>query len=118
VAAKHTGFEGLLAEQRAYLDHYWDRADVEIEGDPELDDVYPSAHVWIDLADGTTVDKYIAHPVGSSQNPLSDTQVEEKFTQLASAVLDPEAIRAAIDAVWSVDTSTDLTAFATKFVGR
>ena len=35
-AATHTGFEGLLAEQRAYLDDYWDRADVEIEGDPEL----------------------------------------------------------------------------------
>jgi alpha,alpha-trehalose phosphorylase len=35
-AATHTGFEGLLAEQRSYLDDYWDRADVEIEGDPEL----------------------------------------------------------------------------------
>src|SRR5450755_1312797 len=28
--------EGLLAEQREYLDDFWDRADVEIEGDPEL----------------------------------------------------------------------------------
>ena len=35
-AATHTGFDGLLAEQRSYLDDYWDRADVEIEGDPEL----------------------------------------------------------------------------------
>ncbi|HEX5192741.1 MAG TPA: glycoside hydrolase family 65 protein [Solirubrobacteraceae bacterium] len=35
-AAMHTGFEGLLAEQRRYLDEYWDRADVEIEGDAEL----------------------------------------------------------------------------------
>ena len=35
-AAQHTGFEGLLADQRAYLDEYWDRADVEIEGDAEL----------------------------------------------------------------------------------
>ena len=35
-AAKHTGFEGLCAEQRAYLDDYWDRADVEIDGDAEL----------------------------------------------------------------------------------
>ena len=91
---------------------------VTIEGDPELDDVYPSAHVWIDLAYGTTVDKYIGHPVGSSENPLSDAQVEEKFTQLASAVLDPAAIRAAIDAVWAIEDSTDLTAFAAKFVGR
>jgi alpha,alpha-trehalose phosphorylase len=35
-AAAHTGWEGLLAEQREYLDDFWDRADVEIEGDPEL----------------------------------------------------------------------------------
>jgi alpha,alpha-trehalose phosphorylase len=35
-AAVHIGWEGLQAEQRAYLDDFWDRADVEIEGDPGL----------------------------------------------------------------------------------
>ena len=35
-AARHTGWSGLMAEQRAYLDSFWDRADVELEGDPEL----------------------------------------------------------------------------------
>ena len=35
-ARQHTGWDGLLAEQRAYLDDFWDRADVEIEGDAEL----------------------------------------------------------------------------------
>lgn len=35
-AAKRTGWEGLLAGQRAYLDDVWERADIEIEGDPEL----------------------------------------------------------------------------------
>jgi alpha,alpha-trehalose phosphorylase len=35
-AAKRTGWEGLLAGQREYLDDVWDRADVEVEGDPEL----------------------------------------------------------------------------------
>ncbi|HZV49617.1 MAG TPA: glycosyl hydrolase family 65 protein [Candidatus Dormibacteraeota bacterium] len=34
--ARHRGWEGLLADQRAYLDGFWRRADVEIEGDPEL----------------------------------------------------------------------------------
>ena len=34
--ARHTGWEGLLAEQRAYLDAFWEDADVEIDGDPEL----------------------------------------------------------------------------------
>ncbi len=34
--ARHHGWDGLLAQQRAYLDDFWDRADVEIEGDTEL----------------------------------------------------------------------------------
>lgn len=34
--ARFTGFEGLLAEQRAYLDEFWDAADVVVEGDPEI----------------------------------------------------------------------------------
>ena len=33
LAARHTGFDGLLAAQRQYLDDFWDRADVEVEGD-------------------------------------------------------------------------------------
>jgi alpha,alpha-trehalose phosphorylase len=35
-AAKHTGWEGLQREQREYLDTFWSHADVELDGDPEL----------------------------------------------------------------------------------
>jgi len=34
--ARHTGWDGLLAAQREYLDDFWGRADVELEGDTEL----------------------------------------------------------------------------------
>ena len=34
--ARHTGWEGLVESQRAYLDDFWDRADVELDGDTEL----------------------------------------------------------------------------------
>jgi alpha,alpha-trehalose phosphorylase len=34
--ARHTGWEGLLAGQRDYLDDFWQSADVELEGDTEL----------------------------------------------------------------------------------
>ncbi|MCA1688939.1 MAG: glycoside hydrolase family 65 protein [Actinobacteria bacterium] len=34
--AVHTGWDGLLAEQRAYLDEFWAGADVELAGDAEL----------------------------------------------------------------------------------
>jgi alpha,alpha-trehalose phosphorylase len=36
VGAMQIGWEGLLAEQRAYLDDFWSRADVEIDGDASL----------------------------------------------------------------------------------
>ena len=35
-AARHTGWDGLLREQREYLDDFWARADVELDGDAEL----------------------------------------------------------------------------------
>ncbi len=33
--ARYTGWQGLLDAQRAYLDDFWDSADVEVDGDPD-----------------------------------------------------------------------------------
>src|SRR6516162_7933128 len=35
-AARQSGWDGLVADQRAFLDDFWDRADVEVEGDAEV----------------------------------------------------------------------------------
>ncbi|MEU1200872.1 glycosyl hydrolase family 65 protein [Streptomyces sp. NPDC005813] len=35
-AAEHGGWQALVDEQRAYLDDFWERADVEVEGDEEI----------------------------------------------------------------------------------
>lgn len=35
-AAAHGGWDGLVAEQRDYLDDFWARADVEVHGDEEI----------------------------------------------------------------------------------
>jgi alpha,alpha-trehalose phosphorylase len=35
-AARKSGFDGLASDQRAYLDDFWSRADVELDGDPEV----------------------------------------------------------------------------------
>ncbi|GAA4547078.1 glycosyl hydrolase family 65 protein [Amycolatopsis samaneae] len=34
--ARQTGWAGLLAEQRAFLDDFWATSDIELDGDPEL----------------------------------------------------------------------------------
>jgi len=36
-AARQTGWEGLLGEQREYLDRFWEHAAVEVDGDPEIE---------------------------------------------------------------------------------
>ncbi|WP_037909219.1 glycoside hydrolase family 65 protein [Actinacidiphila yeochonensis] len=36
VGARDTGWQGLLDQQRAYLDRFWERADVEVDGDTEI----------------------------------------------------------------------------------
>ncbi|HVT22052.1 MAG TPA: glycoside hydrolase family 65 protein [Mycobacteriales bacterium] len=35
-SARYSGWEGLLAEQREYLDEFWESADVQVEGDAEI----------------------------------------------------------------------------------
>ena len=35
-AARLTGWDGLLEEQRTYLNKFWERADIELDGDPEI----------------------------------------------------------------------------------
>ena len=34
--ARHTGWDGLVDEQRSFLDDFWSRANVELDGDPEI----------------------------------------------------------------------------------
>jgi trehalose/maltose hydrolase-like predicted phosphorylase len=34
-SARYSGWQGLVDAQRAYLDDFWENADVEVEGDPE-----------------------------------------------------------------------------------
>lgn len=34
--ARYTGWQGLMDSQREYLDDFWDSADVELEGDPDV----------------------------------------------------------------------------------
>jgi alpha,alpha-trehalose phosphorylase len=36
VGARDTGWTGLLEQQRAFLDDFWERADVEVDGDTEI----------------------------------------------------------------------------------
>ena len=36
ISARQAGWDGLVAAQRAFLSDFWDRSDVEVDGDPEI----------------------------------------------------------------------------------
>jgi 2-methylcitrate dehydratase PrpD len=110
-----TGLEGkfsiyhvlavALADGAAFLDQFTD----ERVADPELGRLRQKVHVHVDpeqtkdsarvvlsLGDGRTVERYIAHNLGTPDNPMSDRQLEDKFLALAAPVLgDPVALRLA-----------------------
>ncbi len=45
------------------------------------------ARVKIILKDGRAFDCFIAHAIGSVENPMTDAQLEAKFAELASGIL-------------------------------
>ncbi len=67
----------------------------------------------ITLKDGRTLDKFVEHAVGSLERPMSDRDLEAKFSGLADGVLPAPTIRALIDLCWKVGTLPDVAALAT-----
>ncbi|HEY6339998.1 MAG TPA: MmgE/PrpD family protein [Bryobacteraceae bacterium] len=61
--------------------------------DPRLEENYPRewpARVEIMLQDGQRYERFIRHPKGDPENPLTWDEMEAKFRALAGAVLPPE----------------------------
>ena len=65
--ARHEGFEGLLASQRAILDEYWECADVEVDGDAELQQAVRFALFQLLQATARAEGRAIADPLASGR---------------------------------------------------
>ena len=55
------------------------------------------AHVRIELADGRVLDKHVAHALGSTERPMSDADLEEKFRGLVESVIPAAQAKRLID---------------------
>src|SRR6185312_6393112 len=69
---------------------------VEVVADPEIEKVFPALQrvvVNITTADGRSFTKQLDYPKGDPRNPLSDQEIDEKFSALAEGVLSPAAQR-------------------------
>jgi 2-methylcitrate dehydratase PrpD len=63
--------------------------------------------IAIVLKDGRRLDKVIEHAIGSSGNPMTDTQLEAKFRSLAEGVLPPDRASRLIDFCWNLAHAAD-----------
>lgn len=56
------------------------------------------------LKDGRKLNRYIEHAIGSVEVPMTDKQLETKFSDLADGIIPAATIRRVMDACWNVET--------------
>ncbi|NOY55944.1 MAG: MmgE/PrpD family protein [Actinobacteria bacterium] len=88
---------------------------VVVVADPEIEKDFPARQrvgVTITTKDGRTFTKDLDYPKGHPNNPLTSTEIEEKFDALAAPVMSSGRRRQIKDAVWNLenlDSVRDLT---------
>ncbi len=94
-------------------------AKVHVHIDPECDADYPrkrAAKTRIETTDGRVFEHYMPEPYGAASNPLTNEALEEKFLGLAAPVLGTTRARAALDALWHIETCPDVADIAALLV--
>ena len=129
LAEPHTGLEGkfsiyhvlavALADGAAFLDQFTDervadpelarlRKQVRVHTDPVQ--TKDSARVVLTLRDGRTLERHVAHNLGTPDNPMTDRQLEDKFVALAAPVLGRRQHRRARPGCWKLLELDDIRA--------
>lgn len=74
---------------------------VEAQIDPAVSE--EEAWVAVTLRDGTVLEKHVEHAVGSVQNPLTNAQLEFKFSDQAQTALPLSQIEAVMALCWEIE---------------
>jgi 2-methylcitrate dehydratase PrpD len=87
-----------------------ERAKVDLVGDGELAQFLPVrvAAVEIEFADGTRLSERISAVRGTPRNPMSRSEVTEKARDLTAPVLGGDKSKSLVDAVYAIETLTDI----------
>jgi 2-methylcitrate dehydratase PrpD len=74
--------------------------------DPTIDEAEVRAVAV--MKDGSRKEVHVEHAIGSLQRPLTDTDLERKFSSLAEPVLGRAALAALIAAAWGLGAAADV----------
>jgi 2-methylcitrate dehydratase PrpD len=61
--------------------------------------------ILVTLKDGRRLEKFIEHAAGSAKNPMTDAQLEAKFSGLAEGILPSGRVRRLIDLCWKIESA-------------
>lgn len=79
---------------------------IRIHRNSELDKLYPEGIpnlLKIKTKDGKEFSKQVTYPRGHAKNPMTDEEVTDKFTRMASRVLSPAQIEFLLDQLWHLE---------------
>ena len=82
-------------------------AKVKFSADAELSRAFPrqrAAHVEIDTADGRKLSHFQPTRKGDPEMPLTDTELNDKYLELAAPVLGDAGARALLKELWALET--------------
>ncbi len=85
---------------------------VKVERNDELTGLYAEAVaniVHVNLADGRTLTKRVDYPLGNAKNRLKDSELEEKFLQLAAPKIGKGGADQVLEHSWELDQAKDVT---------
>ena len=78
---------------------------------PEFTRRYPEAQVSemkVVTRSGQHLKETATYPKGHRNNPLSDSELEEKFHNLSQVVLTPQQCDAALEVLWGLENVDDI----------
>jgi 2-methylcitrate dehydratase PrpD len=92
------------------------RGRVELAGDPSM--AKEAARVALHMKSGRALEADVPQALGSLQRPMSDSDLEAKFRNLAEAGAPGREARSTIDRVWSLDALADAASLLRLAVSR
>jgi 2-methylcitrate dehydratase PrpD len=101
------------AGEGEYADDIVNRADVialraKVNATTDTSISEASVDVKAIMKDGKEIHIFVKNAIGSVENPMSDQQLEQKFTSLTEPVIGKEKTRQLITALWQLGRASDL----------
>jgi len=92
------------------------RQRIEAEANPECHEA--SVDIELTFSDGSTLTKHVERAIGSAERPLTDEQLDSKFTVQSTLVVGPEVTDRLLKTAWNLEALEDVADVARASVPR